>query len=32
MFLATSEEYKRIMLGRIIGVSVDSNDGPNLWI
>lgn len=29
-FLATSQEYKRIMPGRIIGVSVDSNGKPAL--
>lgn len=29
-FLATSQEYKRIMPGRIIGVSVDSNAKPAL--
>lgn len=29
-FLATSQEYKRIMPGRIIGVSIDSNGKPAL--
>ena len=29
-FLATSQEYKRIMPGRIIGVSMDSNGKPAL--
>uniref|UniRef100_A0A0D6QXA7 Glycine cleavage system P protein n=1 Tax=Araucaria cunninghamii TaxID=56994 RepID=A0A0D6QXA7_ARACU len=29
-FLATSQEYKRMMPGRIIGVSVDSNGKPAL--
>lgn len=29
-FLATSQDYKRIMPGRIIGVSVDSNGKPAL--